>query len=438
MNVIDLFAGCGGLSKGFMDAGFDIIVGVDNDKDALNTFALNHNGAKVLNADLSKQETFDEIKGLVGERPIDVIIAGPPCQGFSLTGPRNFDDDRNKLYLAVIKMVKQYRPKGFIIENVPGMATLYDGQIKNEILRRFRNIGYNIDCQILKACDYGVPQMRKRLIFMGIRKDIGEPHFPIPEFGPTTDKPYRTCREAISDLPTREDELGTNEDPDYTYSQFVGTYKPVSDEGSIKYEFIPGPFMRVFVDAVKSGMSDEPQPHILVIEEINRAKVAAVFGDVFQLLDRDDDGVSEYDIQTSEDIRKYLAKELGGKPNNYSRIRIPNNMFIWATMNSADQGVFPMDTAFKRRWNFEYLGINQNEAEICGKIVLGKDVTQCVYWNALRRAINEKLAKEYKVNEDKLMGPFFLSKKVTRTVSETDDTIADTDRFIEIFKSKVL
>ena len=212
MNVIDLFAGCGGLSKGFMDAGFDIIVGVDNDKDALNTFALNHNGAKVLNADLSKQETFDEIKGLVGERPIDVIIAGPPCQGFSLTGPRNFDDDRNKLYLAVIKMVKQYRPKGFIIENVPGMATLYDGQIKNEILRRFRNIGYNIDCQILKACDYGLPQMRKRLIFMGIRKDIGEPHFPIPEFGPTTDKPYRTCREAISDLPTREDELGTNED----------------------------------------------------------------------------------------------------------------------------------------------------------------------------------------------------------------------------------
>lgn len=114
--------------------------------------------------------------------------------------------------------------------------------------------------------------------------------------------------------------------PDYTYSQFVGTYKPVSDAGTIKYEFVPGPFMRVFVDAVKSGMTKKPQPHVLVIEEINRAKVAAVFGDVFQLLDRDDDGVSEYDIQTSEDIRKYLAKEIGGKPSNYARIRIPNNM----------------------------------------------------------------------------------------------------------------
>lgn len=108
MNAIDLFAGCGGLSKGFMDAGFNIIVGVDNDQAALNTFAKNHNGAIAMNADLSVQETFDEIKRIAGEREIDVIIAGPPCQGFSLTGPRNFDDKRNKLYLAVIEVVKQY------------------------------------------------------------------------------------------------------------------------------------------------------------------------------------------------------------------------------------------------------------------------------------------------------------------------------------------
>ena len=82
MNAIDLFAGCGGLSKRFMDAGFDIIVGVDNNKDALKTFALNHNGAKPLNADLSKQETFDEIKRIAGDRTIDVIIAGPHVRNF--------------------------------------------------------------------------------------------------------------------------------------------------------------------------------------------------------------------------------------------------------------------------------------------------------------------------------------------------------------------
>jgi len=208
MNAIDLFAGCGGLSKGFMDAGFDIIVGVDNDQAALNTFALNHNGAKALNADLSKQETFDEIVRIAGERKIDVIIAGPPCQGFSLTGPRNFDDERNKLYLAVIEMVKQYKPKAFIIENVPGMATLYNGGIKEEILKRFRKMGYNIECKILCAADYGVPQIRKRLIFMGIRADIGEPKFPAIAF---KSEEYRTCRDAVSDLPTLENEMGMDE-----------------------------------------------------------------------------------------------------------------------------------------------------------------------------------------------------------------------------------
>lgn len=161
---------------------------------------------------MSKRETFDLILKTAGDRKIDVVIAGPPCQGFSLTGPRNFDDPRNKLYLAVIEMVKQYNPKGFIIENVPGMANMYKGQVKDEVLKRFRKMGYNIDCRILKACDYGVPQMRKRLVFMGVRKDIGNPHFPDPTFGPETKKPYRTCRDAISDLPTRTNNLGKNED----------------------------------------------------------------------------------------------------------------------------------------------------------------------------------------------------------------------------------
>ncbi len=227
--------------------------------------------------------------------------------------------------------------------------------------------------------------------------------------------------------------------PDYTYSQFVGTYKPVMDADgtSIRYDFVPGPFMRVYVEAIKSGRTDTPQPHLLLIEEINRAKVAAVFGDVFQLLDRDDDGVSEYEIQASEDIRRYLAKELGGVPDNYKKIRIPNNMFIWATMNSADQGVFPMDTAFKRRWNFEYLGINESEEEIIGigKIVLPGE-TEAVEWNTVRRVINDRMASEYRINEDKLMGPFFLAKKVI--ASDENGMIIEPDKFMEAFKSKVI
>lgn len=228
--------------------------------------------------------------------------------------------------------------------------------------------------------------------------------------------------------------------PDYTYSQFVGTYKPVMDDDGekIKYEYVPGPFMRVLVEALKSAMTPSPKPYILIIEEINRAKVAAVFGEVFQLLDRDEDGISEYEIQASEDIRRYLSEEIGGKAFDFTKLRIPNNMYIWATMNSADQGVFPMDTAFKRRWNFEYLGINENEDGIkgIGKIMLpGSD--EPVEWNLLRRAINDKMSSsEFKINEDKLMGPYFLSKKVI--ASNENGMIIDSKKFVDAFKSKVL
>ena len=126
--------------------------------------------------------------------------------------------------------------------------------------------------------------------------------------------------------------------PDYSYANFVGTYKPVpfidrDGKDAITYEYVPGPFMRVYVNALKSGRTESPKPYLLIIEEINRANVAAVFGDIFQLLDRDSQKVSEYPIQASEDIKKYLAKELGGEPDNYAKIKIPNNMFIWATMN---------------------------------------------------------------------------------------------------------
>ena len=222
--------------------------------------------------------------------------------------------------------------------------------------------------------------------------------------------------------------------PDYSYSQFVGTYKPVMDmdEKSIRYDFVPGPFMRIYVDALKSGRTEAPQPHLLLIEEINRAKVAAVFGDVFQLLDRDDE------IQASEDVRKYLASKLGGSPDNYRKIKIPNNMFIWATMNSADQGVFPMDTAFKRRWNFEYLGINENEEKIAaiGNIKLAR-TDEVINWNTLRKAINAKMSSdEFRINEDKLIGPFFLSKKII--MSDELGMIVNQDRFVKAFKSKVI
>lgn len=234
--------------------------------------------------------------------------------------------------------------------------------------------------------------------------------------------------------------------PDYTYANFVGTYKPVPEKDSvgndiISYKYVPGPFMRVFVDALKSARSGDPKPFLLIIEEINRAKVAAVFGDVFQLLDRTDDNTSMYAIQASEDMKKYLVDELGGNLSDYNEIKIPDNMFIWATMNSADQGVFPMDTAFKRRWEFTYIGIDENESGISNKYIeLGKGSSmRVVEWNQLRKEINLFLSEDCKVNEDKLLGPYFINKKILNLTTSVDGKdMIDKAKFVEVFKSKVL
>ncbi len=206
--------------------------------------------------------------------------------------------------------------------------------------------------------------------------------------------------------------------------------------GNISYKYIPGPFMRLFVKAKKNPNV----PYLLLIEEINRANVAAVFGDLFQLLDRDNNEESMYPVEASEDIKKFLLKE--GIKLESNKIKIPSNLFIWATMNSADQGVFPMDTAFKRRWDFEYIGIDEKEISIKNRIIElnvlnGK---QYINWNKLRKAINDCIAIN-KINEDKQLGPFFISKKILGEEydkNDKDKTLIKSKVFEEIFKDKVL
>jgi DNA (cytosine-5)-methyltransferase 1 len=134
-NAIDLFSGCGGFSFGFQQAGFNVLLGVDNDGYALKTFERNHKNSKGLNLDLHLPETIDEIAKIVEDKQVDVIIAGPPCQGFSLTGTRNENDKRNTLFYSIFALAEKVKPKAIIIENVPGIAKLYNGKAKDEILR---------------------------------------------------------------------------------------------------------------------------------------------------------------------------------------------------------------------------------------------------------------------------------------------------------------
>lgn len=210
--------------------------------------------------------------------------------------------------------------------------------------------------------------------------------------------------------------------PEYSYFDFVGSYKPkMEGEGEaerIKYRFVPGPFIRI----LKEALAHPEQNYLLVIEEINRARVAAVFGDVFQLLDRNADGASEYGISPSEELKDHLKKALKehSKIVDIDKLQIPANLYIWATMNSADQGVYPMDTAFKRRWNFEYQGIDEGREKVSG--------THADAWHSLRENIN-MLLQEAGVNEDKQMGPFFMSP------NELNCSAAD---FLAAFKNKVI
>ncbi len=205
--VIDLFSGCGGLSLGLEKAGFDIALGIDNWRPSLETFAYNHPHSKTFETDISKIKAKD-IKKIIGNGKIDVIVGGPPCQGFSLSGPRNFHDPRNRLYLDFIRLVKEIEPRAFIVENVPGLESLFGGQIKKRIIEEFNKLGYEINAKILNASDYGVPQNRKRIFFVGLRGKK-QFEFPLPKFSENSKKV--TVMNAIGDLPLLKNERGAEE-----------------------------------------------------------------------------------------------------------------------------------------------------------------------------------------------------------------------------------
>jgi len=224
LTVVDLFSGCGGFSYGFETAGYEVLLGVDNDDAALETFRKNHRNSKALNLDLAEESVVDRIADELGGKKVDVIIAGPPCQGFSLTGPRIADDARNRLFLAVFRVADRLRPAAIVIENVPGLAGLYGGNARTAILKEFARHGYSVpEPQVLFAPDYGVPQIRRRLFFVGLQTGLGTFAFPAPTHEPSD---YVSCGDAISDLPARAVDIGREIDsynggPDSDYQRIM-------------------------------------------------------------------------------------------------------------------------------------------------------------------------------------------------------------------------
>ncbi len=220
MKLLDLFSGAGGLSLGFKNAGFKVAAAVDFDSVSLDTYGYNMPETLTVLADLSSLGPGEFSTRYGFDRgEFDGIIGGPPCQGFSLAGPRNFYDRRNTLFLRFRDYVNFFKPRFFLIENVPGLASLFGGQILDRIKREFYGIGYNVTSSILLASDYGVPQDRKRIFIIGATDYSFI--FPTPVYSSISSGQQLlsdgnrklTVRDAISDLPLLENSLGSEEMP---------------------------------------------------------------------------------------------------------------------------------------------------------------------------------------------------------------------------------
>ncbi len=241
--IIDLFCGCGGLSRGFELAGFNVSLAIDMWEDAIKTYNYNHKKTVGLCKDIRMLDNnfldnYKQKHHTVG------IIGGPPCQGYSTVGKRDINDDRNYLYLEYCRVVEDIQPEFFILENVKGLLTLNEGVFRDDIINRFKKIGYKVVYKVLNAADFGVPQNRQRVFFVGIKNK--EFQFPKEK------KNKVSTIEAIGDLENcidkyliapqtkyqkimRKDnnELNNNEKTNHS-TQTVNIIKKIPDGGKIK------------------------------------------------------------------------------------------------------------------------------------------------------------------------------------------------------------
>lgn len=206
MNVISLFTGAGGLDIGFIEAGYKDILASDIMPQAKESYNTNYPHTHYLLKDIC-QVTTDEIKKIIKNKKVDVIIGGPPCQGFSNMGNKNSADPRNLLFENYVRIVNELQPKCFLFENVKGLYTMFEGRFFNRVVLSFLSIGYNIHFSLVDSSNYGVPQKRERVIIVGtkINKEFKFPAFNFDSYGNI--KSYKNVGEAINDLADKGEEV---------------------------------------------------------------------------------------------------------------------------------------------------------------------------------------------------------------------------------------
>lgn len=208
LKFIDIFSGAGGLSCGLELAGLECILGIDFNQHAMDTFALNHKKAKAYCGDVTKLSN-KEIDLLTGKQKINLVVGGPPCQGFSTVGPGDPEDSRNRLFLEFLRIVKHTRPEFVIIENVTGLLAKKNEKTLKAILKKFTDLGFVMDVRVLSAQNYGVAENRRRTIFIGSRVN-SKIIFPSITNDPCATKTMKkpvTVGDVLSDLATKSGEV---------------------------------------------------------------------------------------------------------------------------------------------------------------------------------------------------------------------------------------
>lgn len=248
LNAIDLFSGAGGLHIGFERAGYDIKLCIDNNDLVEKTHRRNFPNIPMINRDINCVPS-EEIKTYLKGESVDIVIGGPPCQGFSTIGKRvssdpekrTKKDPRNELVLTYAKLIRELRPKFIVMENVKGILTLQKGDYLKNVLRQLRDAGYNVDYKLINMADYGVPEIRERVIILGNR--VGLPvEFPEPDHSddPNDGLPmWENCWDAIKDLEKLGDNPGFNHVALKHTEKNIERYKLIPEGGRLPEDALP-------------------------------------------------------------------------------------------------------------------------------------------------------------------------------------------------------
>lgn len=234
VDCVDLFSGCGGLSLGFHQAGFQSLLAVEIDPDAVATYRHNFPGCKVWDKKVELLPNA-EVRKTVGAKTLPLLLAGFPCQGFSIAGKRDPNDPRNQLFYEVVRIAKELQPWFVVMENVPGVVTMDKGKVFQEIGKEFSAIGYkNLTCLILESASFGVPQFRPRAIFIANRLGISNP-YPQPLLAP---KDYISIEQAIGDLKGKPRDENFNHDWTYHSPAMEKRLAEIEPGGSLYESFV--------------------------------------------------------------------------------------------------------------------------------------------------------------------------------------------------------